>query len=248
MKTKNIGALLSIAVLFGFMPMAESATLVSYDFPSGALAPTTSASNTITGNYLLGVPPDGLVAASTSSNVYYQTGTDSAADSSSSLAITNNFYSAFTITPSSGFALNLSTLSFNYGGTTPPLESFTANFFIRSSIDGFAADIGTTFSMAIPVNQTTPTYNVASIDLSGSDFQSLSAAVTFRLYAFGTSYSTSPSAQADRPRIDTINLSGTVVVIPEPSSVELIVLVGCGGLVGLWLRRRLWRGRPRQLP
>jgi hypothetical protein len=240
MKTTKCVVFLATAVFFGFMPMAGSATLVTYDFPAAAITPTTTAADTLAGNFTFGTSspdPDGRVAASGNDggNVFYEPA-NGTADSNASSAITNNFYSAFTIEPNSGFALNLSTLTFNYGGTSDVTVSFTANFFVRSSTDGFAADVGTTFSKSIPANLSIPAYTLASIDLSGAAFQNLSAPVTFRIYAFADNYSGS-FVIADRPRIDAINLAGTVGAIPEPSSAALMIVAG--GMAGVCLRRRM---------
>jgi hypothetical protein len=82
-------------------------------------------------------------------------------------------YFEFTLTANSGFEINL--VSFVYAGQ---LSSGTANFSLRSSVDGYSNNIGS------------PNATGASIDLSGPDFQTLACTITFRFYVYGVSAST----------------------------------------------------------
>ena len=80
-------------------------------------------------------------------------------------------YNEFTITPNAGFALTLSSVSFNeYLDQTP---TGTTNWHFRSSQDGFAADIA---SGTCTGTQQTPT-----ITLPAANFTNIGA-VTFRFY------------------------------------------------------------------
>ncbi|WP_051203950.1 Calx-beta domain-containing protein [Hugenholtzia roseola] len=89
-------------------------------------------------------------------------------------AIANNDYFEFTLTPNAGFQINFT--SFVY--TAQRSNTNIANFSFRSSLDGFASNIGS------------PTFSGTTIDLSAAQFQGITSAVTFRLYAWGTNNGT----------------------------------------------------------
>jgi hypothetical protein len=77
-------------------------------------------------------------------------------------------YFEFTMTPSPGFEINF--VSFVYTGQ---VSSGTPSFAFRSSVDGYASNIGT------------PTATGTTISLSASTYQNVNTAITFRFYAFG---------------------------------------------------------------
>jgi hypothetical protein len=82
-----------------------------------------------------------------------------------------NDYFTWTLTPNSGFEIDLN--SFVYTGqrsTTGP-----SSFAFRSSLDSFASNIGS------------PSATGATISLSAASFQNITAPITFRLYAWGGS-------------------------------------------------------------
>ncbi|WP_198672940.1 DUF7507 domain-containing protein, partial [Algoriphagus litoralis] len=83
--------------------------------------------------------------------------------------INGSKYYEFTLTPQSGYQVNLA--SFSFTGVTS--GSGPVNFALQSSQDGFSSVIGTVTSGA----------NLVS--LTGKDFQNLTGTVTFRLYAWG---------------------------------------------------------------
>jgi hypothetical protein len=84
-------------------------------------------------------------------------------------AIAVNDYFEFTITPNTGFEIDFA--SFVY--TSQRNNVSIAGFAFRSSIDGYATDIGA------------PDFDGAILDLSASDFQNITASITFRFYAWG---------------------------------------------------------------
>jgi hypothetical protein len=79
-------------------------------------------------------------------------------------------YFEFTLTPNASFKINF--ISFVYTGQASAAAGPT-NFAFRSSVDGYAGDIGT------------PTATGATIDLSGPAYQNIATAITFRYYAWG---------------------------------------------------------------
>ncbi len=81
-------------------------------------------------------------------------------------------YNQFTITPNAGYTLTLSNISFTQVATDDP-SSGTTEWHLRSSIDGYAADISS--------GTITTTTQSPSINLPSGNFTNIGA-VTFRLY------------------------------------------------------------------
>ena len=128
-------------------------------------------------------------------------------------ALDANEYFTFTLTPNSGFQLNL--VSFVYvaqaSGTGPTSFSF------RSSTDSFGSSIDT------------PTSTGATISLSSGSFQSLTGSTEFRLYAWGGTGGTFS--------VNSFTFNGSLSAIPEPSTYAAIF--GALALAGtVWHRRR----------
>jgi hypothetical protein len=150
-------------------------------------------------------------------------------------AVAADDYWSFTVTPSVGFTLDLTTLTFDTihnatSGTAPPNEpdvNATMSVFVRSSIDGYASNIGSTFTQAWDTTTTG-----RSIDLSAPAFQDITTATTFRLYVYDSGVDTSSNGL----RLDNVVLNGEVLVVPEPSSTLLVG--GFGSLMLLRRRRR----------
>ncbi|HEX2748779.1 MAG TPA: autotransporter-associated beta strand repeat-containing protein [Verrucomicrobiales bacterium] len=92
----------------------------------------------------------------------------------------------FTVTASAGFALNLTSLTFDAmrGGAGTP-----RGYEVRSSADNYAASLGTADLLTAR-----PTFTSISIDLSGAAYQGLSA-ITFKI--FGYSPATGSSVDYD---------------------------------------------------
>ncbi|MFA5298756.1 MAG: LamG domain-containing protein, partial [Lutibacter sp.] len=81
-------------------------------------------------------------------------------------------YFTFTLTPNLGYQINF--LSFVYTGQRSDIYGPTS-FALRSSLDGFATNIGM------------PTAGGTTIDLSNPDYQNISEPIEFRLYAWNAS-------------------------------------------------------------
>jgi len=142
-------------------------------------------------------------------------------------AIANSDYFKFTLTPNATFLANLTDLFFDYSGTGNMSVFNTSTFFVRSSADSFAADVGTTVSAGQAGGASV--FRRQTISLTGSSFQNLTAPITFRIYVMN-----SVTANADGvARLDNITLNGAIAPIPEPSSLALV-----GSLVVLALLRR----------
>lgn len=84
-----------------------------------------------------------------------------------------NDYFEFTLTPNSGYAINL--VSFVYNSQ---VSSGTANHAFRSSLDGFTSNIGA------------PTTTGTTISLAAANYQAINSSITFRFYSYGLSAGT----------------------------------------------------------
>jgi len=208
---------------------AHAAVIANYNFNSN-LASSDTEPNSTASNFVATVTngSSGNFGRSTGGNIFARsnglTGTTAAA------AVSHGNFWSFSVTPVSGQMLNLTTLTFQTAhadtntGAGAGNTAVTMNFFVRSSVDGFAANVGDTFSQAYPTS-----FIDRTVNLSGAAFQNLDSTVTFRLYVF-------ESAEVDTNqgvRWDNVVLNGEVVAIPEPSAA---LLGGIGAL--LLLRRR----------
>lgn len=112
-----------------------------------------------------------------------------------SLDLNDYFY--FTLTPNSGFQINLVSFVYNgqRSGTGPN------NFVFRSSLDNYSANIGS------------PTATGVTIDLTGSQFQNVAGSITFRFYGYGG------TAAAGTFSINDFIFNGTLTSIPMPINV-----------------------------
>ena len=143
------------------------------------------------------------------------------------LAVDNNDYYSFTLTPTSGNALNFTSFTFRH--YIDGVESPDA-WALYSSVGGFDQ----ANSIAVGNATTTDSWDGADnnnvIDLSGASFQGLESNVEFRLVIYnGRNNSGSLSYW------DNFIVNGTVSPVPEPST---FALFGLGGLAFLTRRRR----------
>ncbi len=136
------------------------------------------------------------------------------------LAVSGNDYFTFTLTPAGGFALNLTSLTFD----SAIFGNITATFFVRSSADNFVSDLGITTT-------TLTGFTGTNISLTGSAFQNVTAPLTFRVYVFDTADN---GNRGDL--LDNIIINGSVVLIPEPST-GITFATGTGFLL-CWQRFR----------
>lgn len=88
-----------------------------------------------------------------------------------SVALDANDYFTFTLTPNSGFKIDFTSLVYvsQASGTGP------TSFAVRSSVDGFVANIGSPISTG------------ATITLTAGTYQNITAAIEFRIYGWGAS-------------------------------------------------------------
>jgi hypothetical protein len=95
------------------------------------------------------------------------------ANSWNTAAIDLNAYFEFILTPAPGYQIDF--VSFVYTGQAS--GTGPTSFAFRSSVDGYASNIGT------------PTVAGTTISLAGAAYQGITSAITFRIYGWGTSAS-----------------------------------------------------------
>jgi hypothetical protein len=105
-------------------------------------------------------------------------------------AVNTSMYVEFTVTPSSGYNLNLGSISLASQRT----GAGATNFAIRSSSDAFASNIGT--------GTTGTSYSTSTVSLSGTS----NSAITYRIYPFGGS-------GTGFWRIDDVTFNGNVLCL-----------------------------------
>ena len=141
--------------------------------------------------------------------------------STQALALSGNDYFTFTITPAGGFQLNLTSITFD----SAVFGNITATFFLRSSADNFATDLGSTTTSS-------STFANTNISLTGVSFQNVTSSLTFRLYVFDNQDTGNRGGL-----LDNILLNGITIAIPEPATWASF-MVGGGLLVASWGLRR----------
>ncbi|MET0263336.1 MAG: PEP-CTERM sorting domain-containing protein [Rariglobus sp.] len=230
----RLSSLLLLPAL-AFVPLSRADVLANYTFSNGnTLTSTDAHSQTTAGTF--GAGPLGTNwAYSSAQNNYFARGNTTADSATAALA---GSYFTFTLSLNAlgtGNGLNLETLTFdtlsnNAAGATAGSE---VTFFVRSSLDNFATNIGDSFNQSF--NDGTAANPVArSVNLSA--YQGVTAtSIEFRIYVFDN------TTEVNRtPRIDNVVLNGAVVplsAIPEPSTAAALV-AGFSLLAATALRRR----------
>lgn len=138
-------------------------------------------------------------------------------------AINGDYYLEFTVTPDSGFELDLSNLSVYLQRSS---DGSASDWFVRSSLDGYSSNIDSV--------QPTQDFELYDIDLSAAAYQNITSGVTFRLYAYGGN----PSGSSASLRHDNLSLSGEVTSIPEPAAIGFFIGGMALALAGLKRRRK----------
>lgn len=115
-------------------------------------------------------------------------------------AIASDRFIEWTIVPNDGFEIDFKNLVVSLRVNNIELEN---NVVMRSSIDGYAADVAS-FPLITNVSTT------FEVDLSAASYQNINTPITFRIYAWGASVATR------NIRVNDFNFGGSVNVVPGP--------------------------------
>ena len=153
-------------------------------------------------------------------------------------------YFEVTLAPQPGYSLELDSISF----VMSRANSGVRNYAVRSSIDGFAANLPVCINplnaeLGVGPDNTfrwlhdtaDPSLQKGSEVLLGDDFAGLSSPITFRFYGWNAESSNG------RFTIDNVNFSGSIEPVPEVRS--SLLLAFAGALLVLKGRRRIQTGR-----
>lgn len=143
-------------------------------------------------------------------------------------SVTNEEYFSFKISATTGYALNLQNFSFSTSYYTLVDSDVIASFFLRSSLDGFANNIGDVIEQEM---QDSAVFTSRSITLNDAAFQNVDGEIEFRIYLYDNN-----NSQARWLAVDNVVVSGEVFAVPEPSS-GMLLLFGSSLVFGLRNRR-----------
>lgn len=123
-------------------------------------------------------------------------------------ALDANDYFVFTLTPNTGCEIDFT--SFVYTGQVSSAGN-PSTFAFRSSLDGFAADIGT------------PNAAGTTIALTGAAYQNITGAITFRLYGWGA------GAAGNTWSVNSFTFNGTVSCCSTTTTITPTTQTVCVG-------------------
>jgi hypothetical protein len=209
---KFLSPVLAVAVL-SLISTSAHAQIAQWAFTGNVLSPTTLLP-TVTATSISNAS---LISFGASGNLLNAAPANGATGGNNDLpsAISANSYFQFTVTPNIGQSMSISSVGIDAGFGN------NASFAIRSSLDSFAANIGTQTNLSA-------TLAGFSYSVSGNPaFQNITSATTFRVYLHGANNNQTMN-------FDNVSINGATVAIPEPGSVALLAL----GASGLVLRRR----------
>ncbi|HEY4415601.1 MAG TPA: PEP-CTERM sorting domain-containing protein [Verrucomicrobiae bacterium] len=165
-------------------------------------------------------------------------GDNNFADFTGSLSLTKYF--TVTLTPATGFSLDLNSISFTLGRSSTGIRDYA----VRSSLDSFGVNLPASISPAnaslavdgnndfqIVTDNSTTVSLTGSLVTLGSDFDDITGPVTLRFYGWNAEGSGGTFS------IDNVNFVGnlTAVPTPEPSTLAMAAL---GGIALVSMLRR----------
>lgn len=140
-------------------------------------------------------------------------------------------YVTFSLAANTGYHLDLSTLTFAYAFTGGD-STQSATFGIRTSVNGFASDVGTINAMRQNTSGSSVVWSSTSVDFSAASFDSLTT-IEIRIYLADSGTLTNSFV-----RLDNVTLNGASVAVPEP---RVWMLCGVGAVVMFFRRCSLRR-------
>lgn len=220
-----LGVVAVLSVVLGLSASVHAAVLVGYNMENTAdrTAPSTldenvAATSLLRNNInvfgaLQNVSPNWNITAP---STFAETGTDAA----SALSVAGYVY--LTLTPVSGNAISITSLSFDVYAATGTTTSFR-QLYVFSDKTGYASGSELFTGSSAPASANLIPFNTSppknfSIDLSGnSSFANITDSITFRLY-------TQTPTAAQSLAFDNITVNGTVIPVPEPATYAFLGL------------------------
>ncbi len=214
--------LLTAVVALAITTAAHADVVAQYTFTGSLLTSSDGDTNSMAGDLTFGAGFSSATVSTTLGNTAPGLYIDSTATTGSNQgnAVLANEYYSFTITPTAG-TLSLSNLMFDYASASGTSTFPTENFFVRSSRDGFAANI------TGAVSSNSATFTTANIGLSAATYQGLSTATEFRIYVQDSTNTSGRGAV-----LDNITLNS----VPEPTTYAM--LLGGAGMLFIVSRRK----------
>ena len=198
MKRLLLPLLLALAVL-----PAAHAQVVTYSFTGALGSEATRAAD---------AQPTNAVASAFSRGAGLTTNaganTFAAASFTTAATIDLTDFFQFTVTPNSGFELDLTTLTFDERRSLTGYRTVE----VRSSVDNFGAALAT---ITVPDNDLT---RPQSVTLPAVAFSNLTTAVTFRIYGYAA------EALTGSGRVDNVVLNGAVVAVSGGAETATVTL------------------------
>jgi hypothetical protein len=220
--TSKLFVVVALAILS--VGTAHSDTLANYPFTGSSRASTDGDANSSASSITDGAGLTSSIDAARGNPTPALGGisSDQIDGSTNSAAVTANDYVTFTLTP--GSTVSLTTLTLDAANYTNDATFSAESFFLRSSINSFASNIGTTQSISAGSNGAFAGF---SFDLSGASFQNVAAPIEFRIH-----FQDGISDPDRGVLLDNIVVNGTAAAVPEPATLMMLVLGG-GLLVGI---------------
>ena len=147
---------------------------------------------------------------------------------STNSAIDLTDYYRFSITPSNGYQLDLTSLELDERRSGTGIRQWS----VRSNLDNFDSDLSPS-PFSVPDNTATRTEQ--RISLNVNDFSRLRTEVEFRIYGYQAERSTGTW------RIDNVKLAGQIALVPEPNSGWIGTSMALLALGFCWHHRRRQR-------
>ncbi len=219
MKSKFSLALTVLAAVAVSVGSAHANVLANYPFTSSSRASTDVDANSSASSITDGSGLTSLIdtVRGNSAPALGGISSDQIDGSTNAAAVAANDYVTFTLTP--GSTVSLTSLALDAANYTNDGTFSAESFFVRSSVNAFASNVGTTQSIAAGSNGAFANF---SFDLSGAGFQNVATPIEFRIYF--------QDAISDPDRgvlLDNIIVNGTSAAVPEPATLAMLAL-GCG--------------------
>lgn len=228
--------LVAVSLIFATAAAARADVIANYTFDSGSAASSDSNANSTASNVSLYnlVPQEsaassdiGISSASSMFILYTQ-----ATGSTQAEALADDDYFSFTVSAVPGNVLNLTSLTFDLGGSANAVTTFYDTVYVQDNVDGIGASdpvlASRTATVASHDRSGPPILSAAaSIDLTDARFQGLTS-ITFH-FSFAD---TTDASYIDR--LDNIVLNGTTAApaaVPSPAALPAgLALLGLAGL------------------